>query len=133
MRKRIVPAFDAHTNIPNLILFPIHVPIELPRTVFPERGQQVDVRTDFVQEETLRLQCLTKILPTCVVEDISINLDTLTWDFLGMFLQLWNVFHFYLGASRYCVGGLSCTIRQSRNDIHLFCSCHFRTCSGNTA
>ena len=33
-----------------------------PRTVFPTRGQQLYVRTKFVQEEPLDLQCLTMIL-----------------------------------------------------------------------
>ena len=69
------------TDIPNLVLFHIQVPKELLRTVFPTRGLQVDVRTNFVQAEPVDLQCLTMIWAICVVEDVSISLDTLTSEF----------------------------------------------------
>ena len=39
----------------------------------------MDVRKNFVQEEPLDLQCLTKIW--AVVEDVSIHLDILTLEF----------------------------------------------------
>ena len=37
--------------------------------------------TDFVQEEPQDLQCSTRILATCVVEDVSKYLDILTLEF----------------------------------------------------
>ena len=55
---------------------PKHVPTDLPRSVSRTRDQRVGVRTDFVQQEPLDLQCLTMIWATCVVEDVSINLDS---------------------------------------------------------
>ena len=41
--------------------FYILVPVELSQVVFHTRGEQVGDRTDFVQEEPLGLQCLTRI------------------------------------------------------------------------
>ena len=103
---RIILVFDEKTNIHNLVLFPIPVPIGLPRTVFPTRALQVDVRTGFVQEETQDLQCLTMILASCVVEDENLKLDILTLEFQAT-LERPN---FDLGESRYCIG-CSCTMR----------------------
>ena len=40
----------------------------------------MSVRTDIVREEPLDLQCFTMIRAMCVVEDVSIDLDTLTWE-----------------------------------------------------
>ena len=37
--------------------------------------------TSFVQEVPQNLQCLTKMLAICVVEDVSTYLDTLTLEF----------------------------------------------------
>ena len=59
---------DERTCSLNVVLFPIQVPTELTRTVFPTRDQQVGVRTFFVQEEPPDLQCSTKILAICVAE-----------------------------------------------------------------
>ena len=70
-------------DILNSVLSPIQAPTELPRTVFPTRHLRVGVRTNFVQEEPPDLQCLTKILATCVVEDVSKNLDILTLGILS--------------------------------------------------
>ena len=53
----IVLVFDEQTDFPNSVLFHIQVPTKPPRTASPERGQQLDVRTNFVQEEPLDLQC----------------------------------------------------------------------------
>ena len=39
------------------------------------------IRTGFVREEPLDLQCLTKISATYAVEDVSIRLDILTSEF----------------------------------------------------
>ena len=44
----------------------------------------MDVRTSFVREEPLGLRCLTKVLATCVVEDVSIHLDIQTLEFWVM-------------------------------------------------
>ena len=82
--KRIILVFDAQTNIPNVVLFPIQVPVELPRIGFPTRGQQVDVRTNFVWEDPLGLQCLTKVWATSVVVDVSIRLDLPTSEFCAV-------------------------------------------------
>ena len=60
---------------------PIQVPIELLRTVFPTKSQQLCVRTGFVRQEPLGLRCLTKRLAICVVEDASKHLDILTLEF----------------------------------------------------
>ena len=65
-------------STPDSVLFPLQVPIELPRTVFPTRGLQVDVGTSFVREERLHLPYWTMISAICVEENVSIYLDTLT-------------------------------------------------------
>ena len=79
---RTILVFDEQTGIPKSALFPIQVPLKLPRTVFLARVQQVDVRIVFVQEEPLDLQCLTTIWAIFVVEeDVSIHLDILTLEF----------------------------------------------------
>ena len=62
-------------DIPNSVHFPIRVSTELPRTASPTRSQQVGVRTNFVQEEQLDLQCLTMIWAIGVVEDVSKHVD----------------------------------------------------------
>ena len=62
--------------------------MELPQNVFSTRGQQEVDPTNFVREELLGLQCLTKILATCVVEDVSKNLDILTLEFLITMVHL---------------------------------------------
>ena len=54
---RTILVFDERTDIPDLVLCPIQTPAELPRTVFPTRRQQVGVRTNFVHEVPLDLQC----------------------------------------------------------------------------
>ena len=66
---------DEQTDIPNSVLFPIQVPIELPRIVSSIGAPQVGVRTNFVQKEPLDLQCRSMILVIYVVEDVSIYLD----------------------------------------------------------
>ena len=48
----VILVFDEETNIPTMVLFPIQAPAELLRTVFPTRGLQVDVRTNFVRQPT---------------------------------------------------------------------------------
>ena len=78
---RINLVFDEQRNIPNSVLFPIPVPVEFLRTVFPTRDQQVSVRTHFVQEELLGRHCLTMTLAICVVEYVSKSLDILTSEF----------------------------------------------------
>ena len=63
-----------HFHELGIVLSTSKVPIEPPRTVFPTRGQQLDVRTKFVQEEPLDLQCLTMILAiTCRGRRIHIS------------------------------------------------------------
>ena len=50
--------------------------------------------------------------------DESKCLDIPIWEFS----ELWSIFHFDLGRSRYCVRCLSCASWQSGDDIHdLFC------------
>ena len=44
--------FDDQTNIPKSELFPNQVPLELTRTVFPTRDQQVHVCINFVSRGT---------------------------------------------------------------------------------
>ena len=48
-------------TFPISVFFPIQFPTELLRIAFPTGGQQVDVRSNFVQEEPLDLQWLTMI------------------------------------------------------------------------
>ena len=40
----MILVFDEQTDIPNSVPFPIQVPMELVRTVFPTRSQQVGDR-----------------------------------------------------------------------------------------
>ena len=67
--------------IPNSVLLPIQVPLTLPRTVFLTRDQKVGVRTHFVQEEPLDLQCWSMTLAMYVVEDVPKILGILTLEF----------------------------------------------------
>ena len=75
---RLIFLFDEQRDIPNSVPFPIKVPKELLRIFFPTRGLHMGVRTNFVREESLGLQCLTTISVISVVEDVSTCLDTLT-------------------------------------------------------
>ena len=84
---------DEQTDIPYPVLFSIHVPSELPRTAFLTRAQQLGVRTNFVQEEPLDLQCLTTIWAIYVVDDVSTYLDILTF---GIQSQFGSILHLYL-------------------------------------
>ena len=45
---------------------------------FPREACKWGVRTNFVREEPLDLRCLTIIRAICVVEDVSMYLETLT-------------------------------------------------------
>ena len=76
---RIIIVFDEQTDIPNSEPIPLQVPIEPPQIVFTTRGLQVDVRTDFVQEEPLGLHCLTKISVTCVADTASAACPAQSW------------------------------------------------------
>ena len=80
-RIRIILVFDEQTDIPNLVLSPIQVPIELPRIVFPTTILPMGVHIIFVQEVPQDLQCLHRISAICVVEDVSIRPDILTQEF----------------------------------------------------
>ena len=55
--------------------------MELPHIVVPTRSLQVGVHTSFVREEPLSIRWLNKILAMCVVEDVSICLDIMTFEF----------------------------------------------------
>ena len=77
---RMILVFDERTDVSNRVLSPVLVPIELPQTVFPTRGQQVGDRASFVREEALDLQCLTMTLAICVVDDVSTCQGILTLD-----------------------------------------------------
>ena len=63
-------AFDARRGIPNSVLFPILVSIELIHSVSFTRGWQLGGHTDLVQEESLDLRCSTMIWATCAVVGI---------------------------------------------------------------
>ena len=68
--------------MPSSVLCPITVPMmELLEVVSSTRGQRVDDRANFVQEEPRDLQCWTTTLPINVVDDGSIYLDILTPEF----------------------------------------------------
>ena len=56
LTEKIILVFDEQTDIPNLVLFSVQVPIDLPRIVFPVRDQHVGGRTNFVQEVPQDLQ-----------------------------------------------------------------------------
>ena len=60
---------------------PIQVPTEFLRTVFPTRGQQVGDHADFVQEKTTGSSMFGQDLGQLCLEDVSIYLDILTWEF----------------------------------------------------
>ena len=68
-------------DIPNSVLCPILFFMELRQTVFPTTSVQAGDHADFVQEEPQGPQCLTKILVTFVVEDVSGCLDILILEF----------------------------------------------------
>ena len=85
---RIDLPFDARTSISNSVLLHIQVPTEFFTLSLPQGD-----KTDFVQEEPQGLRCLTKILATCVVEDVSEYLDILTLEASVMLKRL----SFFLG------------------------------------
>ena len=68
-------------TLPSWYFFTIQDPRTCLRTVFPTRDQQLDVRMDFVREVPQGLRCLPKMSAICVVEDVSICLDILTFEF----------------------------------------------------
>ena len=70
---------DGQTDIPNLVLFPIQVPIKHTRIVFPKTFVSMDVHINFVREILLDLQCSPKISAICVVEDVSKHLTLEFW------------------------------------------------------
>ena len=74
---------NKHSQFGNLVPSKIHWTI-----VFPTRGLRVGVRTKFVQEEPLGLRCWTKILATCVVEEVPIYVDILTLEFWAIWEHL---------------------------------------------
>ena len=74
----------------------------------------------FRLKERLGLPYWTKISAICVVVDESKCLDIPIW----RFSIISNHLPFWLGASRYCVGYLSCASRWSWYDIHQFGLCH---------
>ena len=68
-------------DFPSSVVSPSLVPIELLHFVFPTRSLQMGDHTHFVQEEPPGFRRLTKIWTTCVVEDVSMELNILTLDF----------------------------------------------------
>ena len=72
---------STYTDIPNLVLFTIQVPIEPPRIVFPTTVLLRGVHVNFVQEVPRGLRCSPRISAICVVEDVSIRLDIVTLEF----------------------------------------------------
>ena len=78
---RIILVFCEQTSIPNAALFPSKSKRNFLKLSFPQEAQ-VGVRTHFVQWEPQKLQCLTKMLATCVVvEHVSKYLDIRTLEF----------------------------------------------------
>ena len=59
---------------------------------------------DVAQVKQSVFQCWTMILATCVLEDVSINLDIVIWE-VSIIL---GVLHFDLGVGGYCISCLSC-------------------------
>ena len=97
----------------NLVLFPIQVPIQLPRIVFLISILPVGVHVKFDRKVPQDLQCFPRISAPYV------------WPFrFGNFQKFWSIIHFYLGVSRYCVSCLSLAPWQSGYDIHHFCGSH---------
>ena len=68
-------------TFPIRYFFSIQVPVGFSQIAFPIRHQQVGWHSNFAQEEPLGLRCLTNILATCVVENVSTYLDILALDF----------------------------------------------------
>ena len=78
---RITLFHDVQRDIPNLEFSPIHVSIGLSQIAVPTTVLLKDDRTDSFQEERLGLPYWTMILAICVVEDVSVYLDMLIWEF----------------------------------------------------
>ena len=72
---------EEQKDIPNLVLFPIQVSIELPRIVCHSTILPMGVHVNFVQEVPQGLECLPMVWAICVVEDVSTRLDILTSEF----------------------------------------------------
>ena len=75
------PFLGLRMNMPKLELFPVRIPRELSRIVFPIVVLPKDDRTDFAQDERLDLPYWTTIWAVCVSVDVSIYLDILTLEF----------------------------------------------------
>ena len=65
-------------SIRSSVLLLMVVQIEVCQMVLPTVSRQMGDHSGIVEEEPPGLQCLTKILATCVVEDVSKDLDILT-------------------------------------------------------
>ena len=92
----MVLAVDAQIDILNLVFFARPSTSSIFQTVSPTISRQVGDHTDFVQEEPQGPQWSTKILATCVVEDVPIFLDILALECSATF---WSVLHFDLSVS----------------------------------
>ena len=78
---RTILAFDEQIDILKSVRFPIHVTKNSSNCISPIRVPPVCVRTSFFQEEQRGLHYFPLILAICVVEDVSIYLDMLMWEF----------------------------------------------------
>ena len=78
---RITLFHGVRISIHNWKLSPNRISIGLSQIAFPIIVLLKDDRTDSAQEERLGLPYWTTISATCVVEDLSMYLDTLTLEF----------------------------------------------------
>ena len=115
---RIILFDGVRISIPNLELSPNRASIGFSQIAYHITVLPKDDHTDFAKEERLGLPYWTMIL--CRGTRIQMSGQFRFWKFQ----QFWNIFHFYLSTSRYCVSCLSCATRQSGDDIHDFCCRH---------
>ena len=73
--------FPTNKQASNSVLCSFSVPVELFQNVFPKFISQVGGCTDSFQQKPKGRHCLTKMLATCVVEDVSKYLYILTLEF----------------------------------------------------
>ena len=71
MPTRTELAFDAPIHIPNSVLFLKPIPNRTVSKCLPTIIWQMKHHAEFVQQESLVLRSLTKMLVTCVVADVS--------------------------------------------------------------
>ena len=112
---RIILVVVEQTSLPNSALFPIEVPIELLRTVPQEACKRVSVHRSrrttgsSIFDHEFGQVCRGRRIQKSGHSDF------------GILSSFWSVLHFHLGASGYCVGCLSCTIRYHPGENNYRC------------